>query len=115
MGMFDYIDYRGPLPKTGIRQSRLRNAMLLNLSQSKSVRLWESPKYKNQAYEYGCLKITVREDGAMQEPDGSRMYWSGDLRFYGSGAAHRRWEFVATVKDGLVVSIVDGKGVCSDD
>jgi transposase InsO family protein len=107
MGMFDYVNYRGPLPASRKPRSRLRKAMLEFPSQSKSVRLWEDPKWKDRAYDEGCVCITVTEDGKMLDPDGQPLLWSGDMRFYGSGDNHRRWEFVAGFKDGKIIGIVE--------
>ncbi len=105
MGMFDYVDYRGPLPPSRKPRSRLRQAMASNLSQSKSVRLWETKKWGPRAYDEGCVKITVTEDGQMLDPDGNALPWTGHLNFYGSGPGHKWWDFIARLEDGRVVEI----------
>ena len=107
MGMFDYVDYCGPLPAGRKPKSRLRKAMLEFWSQSKSVRLWEDPKWSARAYDEGCVCITITEDGIMLDPEGKRLLWSGDMRFYGSGDNHRGWEFVAGFINGRLVGIIE--------
>jgi len=109
MGMFDYVDYRGPLPTTIRPKSRLRKAMLDYRSQTKSVRLWKDPKWSQRAYDEGCVCITVDENGHMFDPDGKPLMWSGTMRFYGSGDNHRGWEFLAGFVGGALTHIVEVK------
>lgn len=103
MGMFDYVKYHGPLPKG--KNSRLRVAMESGASQSKSVRMWEDPKFSERAYDTGCVAVTVTGNGTLLDPDMQEMAWSGDLEFYGDGPGHKGWHFLAKVKNGVVISI----------
>ena len=107
MGMFEYVDYRGPLPPSKKPRSRLRQAMASNLSQSKSVRLWETKKWGRRAYDEGCVKITVTPEGQLLDPDGQPLDWTGELRFYGGGTGCKWWEFVALFVDGRMSGITE--------
>lgn len=109
MGMFDYMDYRGPLPKSKKPQLRLRQAMASSMSQTKSVKLWEDRRWAKRAYEEGCVKITVSENGQLLDPDGEPMNWTGVINFYGGGIGHKQWEFTAKIENGNLVSITQDK------
>lgn len=86
MGMFDYIQWNARLPCTHDARMRQRNPF-----QSKSVRLWETERWGQEAYDHGCVKITVTPAGCMLGPDGSTLLWTGDMSFYDATA-----EFDAT-------------------
>lgn len=109
MGMFDYLEYNGPLPTTVKKKARLRQAMSAGLSQTKSVRLWETDKWAKRAYDEGCVKITISEDGYMLDPDGCLMDWTGKIEFYGGGIGHKLWEFTAVIENGRLVSLTQDK------
>lgn len=97
MGMFDYIQWNARLPVP--RDSFVRQRM--NPAQSKSIRLWEKPEWECEAYEYGCLTITVSEDGTMLDPKGDPLRWTGDLYFYGG----KRDEFQAQFENGKLLNV----------
>ena len=104
MGMFDWVRWLGPLPKSRDR-SRLRIALNAGLFQSKSVRLWEDERFSARAYNDGCVTITVTEEGLMKDPDGNALPWSGTFDFYGGGHGVKWADLRATFKDGVCQSI----------
>jgi hypothetical protein len=104
MGMFDYIKWLGPIPKMR-NSSELRIMLQSGKFQTKSLRLWEDPRWTERAYDEGCVMVTVDGTGKMKDPDGGDLAWSGELTFY---AATRRWkwrEFAAQFSNGTLVSI----------
>lgn len=99
MGMFDYLQWHGPLPK-GMKRSRvLQNC---NPFQTKSLRLWETDQWRKEAYESGCVTATVAEDGTLADPAGTLIPLDGDVVFYGSGVGVRFTTFRATFAGGRV-------------
>lgn len=98
MGMFDYVQCDARLPVK--RETRVRHRE--NPFQSKSVRLWEDPKFTERAYNDGCVTLTIRPDRTLADPDGNLLNWSGELVFYGD-----RSEFIASCKGGVVESMTE--------
>lgn len=102
MGMFDYVqcDARLPIPRESYARAHG------NPFQSKSVRAWEMPVFKELAYETGALTITLSSGSELIGPNGLKMSWSGELEFYGNIPKRRKWaEFSAKVEKGNVVEI----------
>ncbi len=101
MGMFDYVRVECRLPCK--RETEIRTAC--NPFQSKSVRLWESERWGDKAYDEGCVTMTLADDRTLRGPDGEIIPWSGGLIFYGSGQRVKWAEFTASIRDGHIIEI----------
>jgi len=97
MGMFDWVQYDGPLPKN-VPKSVIRQGMPF---QSKSVRSWEHPEFAAMANDLGELHIEVTRDGRMIGPTKKPLAWTGTLDFYGFDNRNRWWTFSADFVDGV--------------
>lgn len=97
MGMFDYVQCDARLPVKNDSFVRCH----VNPFQSKSVELWNDPRFQERAYNEGCLTITISKDNKLYDPDGNLLPFHGWLNFY-SG----KHEFLADCVHGSVFRII---------
>lgn len=102
MGMFDYVRCHMRLPVE--RESGVRCHG--NPFQSKSVRSWRMPRFKEVAQEHGALTLDISSDGHLCGHDGLLLKWTGTMEFYGDVPRRFKWiEFEADVSDGIVSDV----------